>query len=142
MLKPFDKVVMDVSIGSGPYKLGPVVSGKDVTYVRDANYWARDLSVRKGTANFDRILVKIYKDNMAHLEAGEFDLMRIFSAGDWARRVNGRKFDSGELVKAEFRHRYGYQESGGGCADCPHGFGTNQSGIVADLPGIGSRHCP
>jgi microcin C transport system substrate-binding protein len=107
VLKPFDKVVMDVPIGSGPYKLGPVVFGKDVTYVRDANYWARDLNVRKGTANFDRILVKIYKDNTARLEAlkaGEFDLMRIFSAGDWARRVNGRKFDSGELVKAEFRH--------------------------------------
>ncbi|WP_342617620.1 extracellular solute-binding protein [Rhodoferax sp. GW822-FHT02A01] len=105
--KPFDKIVMDVPIGSGPYKLGPVVFGKDVTYVRDPSYWARDLNVRKGTANFDRITVKIYKDNTARLEAlkaGEFDLMRFFSAGDWARRVNGRKFDSGELVKAEFRH--------------------------------------
>ena len=31
--------------------------------------------------------------------------MRFFSAGDWARRVNGRRFDSGELVKVELRHR-------------------------------------
>jgi len=64
--------------------------------------------VRKGTANFDNILVKIYKDNTARLEAlkaGEFDLMRFFSAGDWARRVTGKKFDTGELVKGEFVHK-------------------------------------
>jgi microcin C transport system substrate-binding protein len=106
--KAFDQVVMDIPIGSGPYKIGPVNFGKDITYVRDASYWAKDLNVRLGTANFDRITVKIYKDNTARLEAlkaGEFDLMRFFSAGDWARRVNGRKFDSGELVKAEFPHR-------------------------------------
>ena len=106
--KPFDQVVMDIPIGSGPYKIGPVRFGKDITYVRDPQYWARDLNVRKGTANFDRILVKIYKDNTARLEAlkaGEFDLMRFFSAGDWARRVTGKKFDTGELVKGEFKHK-------------------------------------
>lgn len=106
--KRFDQVVMDIPIGSGPYMIGPVRFGKDITYVRDPKYWARDLNVRRGTANFDRITVKIYKDNTARLEAlkaGEFDLMRFFSAGDWARRVNGRRFDSGELVKGEFKHR-------------------------------------
>lgn len=106
--KAFDEIVMDIPIGSGPYKVGPVNFGKDITYVRDPQYWARDLPVRRGTANFDRVTVKIYKDNTARLEAlkaGEFDLMRFFSAGDWARRVTGRKFDSGELVKAEFSHR-------------------------------------
>ena len=106
--KRFDAVVMDIPIGSGPYKIGPVRFGKDITYVREPNYWGKDLNVRRGTANFDRVLVKIYKDNTARLEAlkaGEFDLMRFFSAGDWARRVNGKKFDSGELVKGEFKHR-------------------------------------
>ena len=106
--KSFDKVVMDVPIGSGPYRVGPVRFGKDITYVRDASYWARDLNVKRGSHNFERITVKIYKDNTARLEAlkaGEFDLMRFFSAGDWARRVNGRRFDSGELVKVELRHR-------------------------------------
>lgn len=106
--KPFDQVVMDTPIGSGPYKIGPVRFGKDITYVRDPDYWARDLNVRRGSANFDRITVKIYKDNTARLEAlkaGEFDLMRFFSAGDWARRVDGKRFKTGELVKGEFRHK-------------------------------------
>lgn len=106
--KSFDQVVTDIPIGSGPYKIGPVRFGKDITYVRDPNYWARDLNVKRGSSNFDRIAVKIYKDNTARLEAlkaGEFDLMRFFSAGDWARRVNGKRFDTGELVKSEFKHR-------------------------------------
>jgi len=106
--KPFDQVVMDIPIGSGRYKIGPVAFGRDITYVRDPNYWARDLNVKRGTDNFERITVKIYKDHTARLEAfkaGEYDLMQVFSAGDWARRVNGRRFDSGELVKGEFRHR-------------------------------------
>ncbi len=33
------------------------------------HYWARDLNVRRGTNNFERITVKIYKDNTARLEA-------------------------------------------------------------------------
>ena len=52
-------MVTDIPIGSGPYKIGPEQFGKDITYVRDPQYWARDLYVRIGTANFDRILVKI-----------------------------------------------------------------------------------
>jgi microcin C transport system substrate-binding protein len=106
--KTFDQVVTDTPIASGPYKIGPVNFGRDITYVRDPNYWAKDLPARKGQFNFDRITVKIYKDNTAKLEAlkaGEFDFMRIFSAGDWARRINGKRFKSGELVKVNLEHR-------------------------------------
>jgi microcin C transport system substrate-binding protein len=106
--KRFDEVVMDTPIGSGPYRIGPVRFGKDITYVRDPDYWARNLPVRRGSANFDSITVKIYRDNTARLEAlkaGEFDMMTFYSAGDWARRVEGRKFKTGELVKRAFVHR-------------------------------------
>jgi microcin C transport system substrate-binding protein len=106
--KPFDQVVMDIPIGSGPYKIGPVRFGKDITYVRDPDYWARDLAVKHGSHNFDRITVKIYRDATARLEAfkaAEFDMMSFYSAGDWARRVNGKRFDSGELVKKAFEHK-------------------------------------
>ena len=79
--KQFDQIVMETPIGTGPYKIGPVRFGKDVTYVRDPGYWARDLNVRRGMNNFDRITVKIYRDSTAQLEAlkaGEFDLMQFF----------------------------------------------------------------
>ena len=105
--KPLDQMVMDMPIASGPYRIGPVQFGRDVTYVRDANYWARDLNVRKGLFNFDRITYKIYKDSTAQLEAfkaGEFDYMQSFVAREWARAYTGRAFDRGELVKAELPH--------------------------------------
>jgi microcin C transport system substrate-binding protein len=106
--KPFDQVVMDTPIGTGPYRIGPVRFGKDVTYVRDPAYWAAKLPVRRGMNNFDRITVKIYRDSTAQLEAlkaGEFDLMQFFSAGAWTRRLNGKRIDSGELGKTVFQHK-------------------------------------
>ena len=101
--KPFDQIVTDTPIGSGPYKIGRVSFGRDITYQRDPGYWARDLGVRRGMYNFDRITIKIYKDNTAQTEAfkaGEFDYIQVFSAKDWARSYIGKKFTSGELIKA------------------------------------------
>jgi microcin C transport system substrate-binding protein len=106
-LKPFDKIVTDEPIGSGPYKIGRVVFGRDVSYERDNNYWARDLNVRKGLYNFDRITYRLYKDNTAQLEgfkAGEFDLVQSFIAREWARGYTGKQFANRELMKTEFKH--------------------------------------
>jgi microcin C transport system substrate-binding protein len=106
-LKPLDQMVMDVPISSGPYRIGPVQFGKDITYVRDPAYWAKDLNVRKGLFNFDRITYRIYKDSTAQLEAfkaGEFDYMQSFVAREWARAYTGRAFERGELIKAELPH--------------------------------------
>ena len=104
---PLDQLVTDIPIGSGPYRIGPVQFGKDITYVRDPQYWARDLNVRRGLYNFDRITYKIYKDSTAQLEAfkaGEFDYIQAFIAREWARAYTGRQFDRGEIVKAELKH--------------------------------------
>ena len=105
--KPFDQMVMDMPIASGPYRMGRVQFGKDITYERDPAYWAKDLNVRKGLFNFDRITYKIYKDSTAQLEAfkaGEFDYMQSFIAREWARAFTGRAFERGELIKAELPH--------------------------------------
>src|SRR5687768_6016900 len=102
--KPFDQIVLDFPIASGPYRVGRLNFGRDITYDRDPSYWARDLNVRRGIYNFDRITYKIYQDNTAQTEAfkaGEFDYLRTFSAREWARTYVGKKFDSGELIKIE-----------------------------------------
>lgn len=103
--KPFDQVVSEVPIASGPYKLADTRMGRDVTYVRDPHYWAAELPVRKGLFNFDRISFKIYLDETSRFEglkAGEFDFMREFISRNWARQYHGKQFDSGELVKRAF----------------------------------------
>ncbi|RZI83289.1 MAG: ABC transporter substrate-binding protein [Rubrivivax sp.] len=107
-VKPFDKIIMDQPIATGPYRVGHVNFGKDVTYQRNPNYWAKDLNVRKGQYNFDRITQKIYADETAKLEAfkaGEFDYIQVFSAREWARQYIGPKFDKGELIRRNLPHR-------------------------------------
>ncbi|MCC7484225.1 MAG: ABC transporter substrate-binding protein [Burkholderiales bacterium] len=104
--KAFDEVVTDVPVASGPYRIGRVTFGRDITYQRDPGYWGRELPVRRGLNNFDRVTYKIYKDNTAQTEAfkaGEFDYVQVFRAREWARTYVGGKFDSGELVKAELK---------------------------------------
>ncbi len=106
--KPFDKIILDFPIASGPYRIGRMNFGRDITYERDPEYWAKDLNVRRGLYNFDRITYRIYKDTTAQTEAfkaGEFDYIRSFSAREWARTYSGKKFDSGELIKAELPFR-------------------------------------
>ncbi len=106
--KPFDKIVADIPIGSGPYKLPSDKMGRDITYVRDAKYWAADLPSRKGQFNFDRITFKIYLDETSRFEglkAGEYDFMREFVSRNWARQYTGKQFTSGELLKRSFENR-------------------------------------
>ncbi len=105
--KPLDQIVTDTPIGSGPYRIGRVNFGKDISYERDPDYWARDLNVRRGLFNFDRIHYRIYKDSTAQLEAfkaGEFDYIQAFIAREWARAYTGKPFERGELIKQELQH--------------------------------------
>jgi microcin C transport system substrate-binding protein len=106
--KPFDQVVSEVPIGSGPYRIANPRMGRDITYQRDPGYWARELPVRRGLFNFDRVSFKIYLDETSRFEglkAGEFDFMREFISRNWARQYKGRQFDSGELAKRAFENR-------------------------------------
>lgn len=106
--KPFDRIVSDLPIGSGPYKPASLAMGRDITYVRDPAYWGTDLPSRKGQFNFDRITFKIYLDETSRFEglkAGEYDFMREFISRNWARQYTGKQFSSGELVKRAFENR-------------------------------------
>ena len=105
--KPFDQIVTEVPIASGPYRPASDRLGRDITYVRRADYWGVDLPVRKGMFNFDRVAYKVYLDETARFEglkAGEFDFMREFVSRNWARQYKGKQFDSGEIVKRGFEN--------------------------------------
>ena len=106
--KLFDKIVSEVPIGSGPYKVANPAMGRDITYVRDPGYWGINLPSRKGQFNFDRISFKIYLDETSRFEglkAGEFDFLREFISRNWARQYTGKQFASGEIVKRAFENR-------------------------------------
>ncbi|WP_396328641.1 extracellular solute-binding protein [Burkholderia anthina] len=107
---PFDQLAFEQPIGSGPYLIERYDNGRTITYRRNPAYWGADLPVRVGTNNFARIVYKLYGDGVARLEAfkaGEYDVLVEYIARNWARRDVGKRFDSGELVKREFRQHNG-----------------------------------
>lgn len=108
--KPFDQIVTEHPLTSGPYTIAVADSGRRIELARDPGYWARDLGVRRGTFNFERIVYRYYKDGAVRLEAfkaGEFDLVLEYSARRWARQHAGPKWRDGRIVKRDFRHGLG-----------------------------------
>ncbi len=95
-------------VGSGPYIVSDVKFGKSISYKRNPDYWATDHPARKGMFNFDRISIKYYQDQTVSLEAfksGDFDFMAFNIAKQWARDLDGKRFESGELIKKTFSHK-------------------------------------
>ncbi|MEX3982843.1 extracellular solute-binding protein [Paraburkholderia sp. EG287A] len=116
----FDQLAFEQPIGSGPYMIDRYSNGRSITYKLDPNYWGKDLPVRVGTNNFERITYKLYSDDVARLEAfkaGEYDALVEYVARNWVRRDVGKRFDSGELIKKEF----------------PQHNGTGMQGFVMNL---------
>ncbi len=106
--KPFDQITSEVPVASGPYKIGNPRLGRDITYVRDPDYWGAALPVRRGQFNFDRVTFKIYLDETSRFEglkAGEYDFAREFSSRNWARQYYGKPFERGEVKKRAFENR-------------------------------------
>lgn len=94
-------------ISSGPYIVDDYQRGKYIRYIRNPDYWASDLAVRKGMYNFDRVTYKYYKDSTIALEAfkaGEFDFFFENYSKRWARSHIGPKYESGEILKTELKH--------------------------------------
>jgi microcin C transport system substrate-binding protein len=107
---PFDKIQLTPPIASGPYLIERYDVGRNIIYKRNPDYWGTDVPARRGSFNFERIVYRFYKDDVARLEAfkaGEFDVVVEYSAKNWARAYNGPKFRSGEIIKRELKHSNG-----------------------------------
>lgn len=94
-------------LGSGPYKIGTVTPGRSIEYVRDPNYWGRDLPINKGRFNFDKIAYDYYKDDNVALEAffaGEYDFRNENTAKLWATAYDAPAVKDGRIVKEIIPH--------------------------------------
>ena len=108
--KPFDQVINEYPITSGPYTIDGTDSGRGIEFKRNPDYWARDLGVRRGQFNFDRVVYRLYRDRAISMEAfkaGEFDLMQEFVASQYVRQHDGAKWRDGRIVKKMFEYGMG-----------------------------------
>ncbi|MCW8888395.1 MAG: extracellular solute-binding protein, partial [Gammaproteobacteria bacterium] len=104
----FDKLSQVEPLTSGPYRIESYDLGKQISYVRNRDYWARDLPVRRGMYNFDRITYKYYRDATVALEAfkaGEYEFNHEYNSKKWATDYTGPRFDSGEIVINTLPHK-------------------------------------
>ncbi|MBF0356973.1 MAG: ABC transporter substrate-binding protein [Magnetococcales bacterium] len=106
----FENLELTQPLGSGPYTIESVTPGKNITYKRNPNYWGWKRAVNRGVYNFDRVVVKYFKDSVVALEgfkAGEFDFILENNSKHWARDYHGDKFDSGLIKKEYLPHKNG-----------------------------------
>ena len=108
--KPFDEVITEYPIATGPYTIASTDSGRGIEFVRDPDYWARDLGVRRGQFNFDRIVYRLFADRAVSMEAfkaGEFDVVQEFVAQQYERGHAGPKWNDGRIKKKVFTYKMG-----------------------------------
>lgn len=106
--KPFDKVVTEKPIGSGPYVVQSVDFGKRIIYERNPDYWARDLNTRRGMFNFQHVVFKYYKDETVRFEAfkaHEYDFVLEYNSKRWAREYVGPQFSKGQITRTLLKHQ-------------------------------------
>lgn len=105
--KPLGELQAEAPIASGPYVIERADWGKSIVYRRRPDYWAAKLPVRKGMFNFDKVTYLYFRDRLSEEEAlkvGDLDAMEETGITSWVRKYRGRRFDSGEIVKAEISH--------------------------------------
>lgn len=89
---------------SGPYRITAVDPGRSVTYTRVANYWAKDLPIKRGLNNIDEIRYEYYRDLTVEFEAfkaGKLDFRGESSAKRWMTEYNLEQIDSRQIIKQE-----------------------------------------
>ncbi len=101
----FENTTLAPPIGSGPYRVGKLDTGRQLTYERDPNYWGRDLPVNRGRFNFDEIRFDYYREGSAMFDAFKSGQIDIWPEEDPRRWANGYDFAAirdGRAVKREF----------------------------------------
>jgi len=105
--RDFARPLLDVPLGSGPYRLERFEAGRDLTYRRVADYWGRDLPTAKGTGNFDVMRYEYFRDSTVALEAfkaGQIDFRTENIAKEWATAYDFPAVHQGLVKRDEIRH--------------------------------------
>lgn len=101
----FENTTLKAPIGSGPYRIGRVDPGRSLTFVRDPDYWGRDLPVNRGRFNFDEIRFDYFREGSVMFDAFKAGLFDLWPEEDPRRWANGYDFPpvrDGRVVKREF----------------------------------------
>lgn len=100
--KDFEATTLEPLVGSGPYTIGTVKPGEQLEFVRDPEYWGRDLPVNRGLWNFDRVVFDYYRDSNGAFEAfkkGDADLREEADSTRWSQGYDFAAATDGRVTK-------------------------------------------
>ncbi|MGD9479108.1 extracellular solute-binding protein [Shinella sp. G-2] len=101
-VETFDRTSLAPPLGSGPYRVKEVKPGEEIVYVRDPDYWGKDIPSKIGFDNYDEISVEYFLQENTLFEAfkkGEIDLYQEGNPTKWARGYDFPNALSGAVVK-------------------------------------------
>lgn len=101
----YESTTLELPVGSGPYRVGKIDAGRSITFVRDENYWGRDLPVNRGRFNFDEIRFDYFREGSVMFDAFKSGQIDLWPEEDPRRWANGYDFPAmrdGRAVKREF----------------------------------------
>ena len=106
--KDFNLQNFEFPVVSGPYRLGAIREGIQVSLERRTDWWAGRLPRFQHVANFDLLRYRFFEETDNALEAfrkGEIDLFPVYRAHTWANQTSGEKFDRNWIVKQEIANQ-------------------------------------
>ena len=104
----FEQTSLAIPVGSGPYLVSNVDAGRSLVYMRNPNWWGKDLPIMRGRFNFDEIHVEYFRANTGLFEAfkaGEIDVIVEDDSARWARGYEFPAVTDGRIAKREFTTR-------------------------------------
>lgn len=105
--RDFTKPLTETPLGSGPYKVEKFELGRSITYVRDPNWWARDMPIGRGFHNFDTVRMEYFRDPTVAFQAfkaGQIDYRQENISKQWATGYDFPAVTNGLVVKQEIEH--------------------------------------
>ncbi|MEM8776981.1 MAG: extracellular solute-binding protein [Pseudomonadota bacterium] len=103
-----DATIVDVPIGSSPYRVADYEVGRFVRLERNPDYWGADLPLRRGTHNFAEIRIEYFGDEAVMKEAFKaqtLSFVRERNAEAWATQYDFPAVRDGAIVLSEIPHQ-------------------------------------
>lgn len=105
--KDFTKITMQPILGSGPYLIDRIDSGRSISYKRNPKYWGKDLVINRGRYNFERLKYVYYRNLDVAFEgfkSGQYTLHEEFTARKWVTEYKFPAINAGMVVKYRDKH--------------------------------------
>jgi peptide/nickel transport system substrate-binding protein len=103
----FEETTFKPPVATGPYIIKSVDPGRSATFVRNPDYWGKDLPINRGLWNFDEIRFDFYRDENTLFEAfkkGLYDLRVENDATRWQTGYDTPALKAGRFVKEAFHN--------------------------------------